>query len=147
MEPRLTPTAALAIEHVDGSSPTAFKLTRLSDGKSLPPVTIDSPYEAAVPGHPKKLMSELRWYLEGFLDYPFPPETGHADHVFDALKNWGTGAFNALFDRRDAGAWLTASAILQIRSDDANILSWPWEALFDEQVGSFAAQQRRFERR
>ncbi len=51
----------------------AFKLMR-ADGKSLPPVAIESPYEAPVAGHPKPLMQELRWYLEGFLDYPFPPE-------------------------------------------------------------------------
>jgi hypothetical protein len=147
MEPRRAPTAALAIEHVSGSSPPTFRLTRIADGKSLAPVSVESPYEAGVPGHPKPLMSELRWYLEGFLDYPFPPETEHADHVWDALKRWGAGAFNALFDRRDAGAWLSDSAVLQIRSDDANVLSWPWEALFDPQLGSFVAQQRRFERR
>jgi tetratricopeptide (TPR) repeat protein len=147
MEPRLAPTAALAIEHVEASSPPSFKLTRLPDGKSLSSVSIQSPYEAPVPGHPKPLMHELRWYLEDFLDYPFPPETTHAEHVLDALKRWGTQAFNTLFDRRDAGAWLSDSAILQIRSDDPNVLSWPWEALFDEQAASFASHQRSFERR
>jgi hypothetical protein len=34
MEARQLP--ALVIEHVEGSSPPAFKLTRLEDGKSLP---------------------------------------------------------------------------------------------------------------
>ena len=39
-------------------------------------------------------MRELRWYLEQFLDYPFRPETDHAGHVLDALRAWGTQAFN-----------------------------------------------------
>jgi hypothetical protein len=146
MEARQLP--ALAIEHVDGSSPAAFKLTRLEDGKSLPPVSVVSPYEFLVEGHPNSnLMRELRWYLEQFLDYPFYPETDHADHVLDALRAWGGQAFNALFDRRDAETWLSSSTILQIRADDPHILSWPWEALYDPLAGAFLAQQRRMERR
>lgn len=147
MEARLAPTSELAIEHVEGSLPAEFKLTRIRDGKSLAAKEIPSPYGAAVAGHPGSLMEQLRWYLEHFPEYPFPPETGHAEHVLAALKTWGTEAFNALFDRRDAGDWLNASKILQIRSDDANVLSWPWEALFDPQAGSYVAHQRQIERR
>jgi tetratricopeptide (TPR) repeat protein len=146
MEARQLP--ALVIEHVEGSSPPAFKLTRPEDGKSLPLVAIGSPYEFPVEGHPNSpLMRELRWYLEQFLDYPFHPETDHADHVLDALRAWGAQAFNALFDRRDAGTWLASSTILQVRADDPHILSWPWEALYDPQAGAFQAHQRRLERR
>src|SRR5271157_259154 len=146
MEARQPP--ALAIEHVESSSPAAFKLTRLQDGKSLPPVAIGSPYEFPVEGHPNSpLMRELRWYLEQFLDYPFHPETDHAEHVLDAVRAWGTQAFNALFDRRDAGDWLGHSNILQVRADDPHILSWPWEALYDPQAGAYLAHQRRLERR
>jgi len=42
MEAYSAPT--LAIKHVESSSPAAFKLTRVSDGKSLSPATIGSPY-------------------------------------------------------------------------------------------------------
>jgi hypothetical protein len=34
-------------------------------------------------------MRELRWYLDQFLDYPFHPETNHADHVLDACGMTG----------------------------------------------------------
>src|SRR5947208_606815 len=133
MEARRAPTAALAMEHMEKSAPTVFKLTR-ADGKSLPPVAVPSPYEFPVGGGSSaSLMSELRWYLEGFLDYPFPPETVRAERVLDAMKAWGSQAFDAVFDRRDAGDWLAASGILQPRSDDPQILSWPWEALYDSQ--------------
>jgi len=142
------PPPALAIEHIDGSSPAAFKLTRLEDGKSLSQVAIGSPYEFPVEGRPNSpLMRELRWYLEQFLDYPFHPETDHAEHVLEALRAWGTQAFDALFDRRDAGDWLDNSSILQVRADDPHILSWPWEALYDPQAGAYLAHQRRLERR
>jgi hypothetical protein len=91
-------------------------------------------------------MEQLRWYLAHFLDYPFDPEIGHAGRVLDALEAWGTQAFNALFDRHDAGEWLAGSEVLQIRSDDPHILSWPWEALFDPQR-SYLAHERQIERR
>jgi len=147
VEPAPAPITALSIEHLANSTPPSFKLTR-ADGKSLLPVSLPSPYESKVAGQPNShLMRELRWYLEKFLDYPFPPETIHADHVLAALKLWGAQTFNALFDRRDAADWLTHSAILQIRSDDPHVLSFPWEALFDPLAGSYLAQHHRVERR
>jgi tetratricopeptide (TPR) repeat protein len=137
----------LAIAHVEGSSPPAFTLTRLPEGKLAAPVTIFSPYTFGLESQPNSnLMEQLRWYLEHFLDYPFDPEIGHANHVLDALQAWGTQAFNALFDRRDADKWLADSEILQIRSDDPHMLSWPWEALFDPQR-SYLAHERQIERR
>src|ERR1022692_1025206 len=139
--------ATLAIAHVENSSPPAFTLTRLSDGKSAAPITIPSPYTFPVESQPNSnLMTEVRWYLEHFLDYPFDPEIGHAGRVLDALEAWGTQTFNALFDRRDAATWLADSEILQIRSDNPHILSWPWEALFDPQH-NYLAHERRIERR
>jgi hypothetical protein len=94
----MTATTTLAIAHAENSSPPAFVLSRLRDGKSAAPVTISSPYELLVEGQPNSnLMDQLRWYLEHFLDYPFDPEIGHAGHVLDALEAWGTQAFNALF--------------------------------------------------
>jgi tetratricopeptide (TPR) repeat protein len=140
-------TSVLAIEHIEQSVPAQFKVTRLPDGKSASPVAIASPYEFPVEGRPtSNLMRELRWYLEQFLDYPFHPETAHADHVLDALKRWGTEAFNALFERRDAPNWLASSEVLQVHSDDPSVLSWPWESLCDPQAG-YLAHERRMERR
>ena len=139
--------SVLAIEHLEGPAPARFKVTRLPDGKSASPVAVASPYEFPVEGRPdSNLMGELRWYLEQFLDYPFPPETTHAEHVLDALKAWGTAAFNTLFDRRDVGNWLEGSSSVQVRSDDPSVLSWPWEALCDPQSG-YVAHERAVERR
>jgi len=136
----------LAIVHIEGLNPSSFRLTR-HDHKSLPPVPIASPYEFPVEGRPaSNLMIELRWYLEKFLDYPYHPETLRAGHALDALKAWGGAAFNSLFDRRGAETWFADAGILQIRSDDPVILSWPWEALFDPLAGAYVVHQRRMER-
>ena len=141
------PPSELAITHAANSTPPTFVLTRHPEPKSAAPVPIPSPYDFPVEAQPtSNLMRELRWYLEHFLDYPFPPETTRADRVLDALKAWGTAAFNALFDRRDTSVWLAASNILQICGDDPHILSWPWEALYDPQA-TYLAQHHRIERR
>ena len=42
-------------------------------------------------------MSQLAWYLEQFLDYPFTPRTYQAANVEEALESWGRQAFSALF--------------------------------------------------
>jgi tetratricopeptide (TPR) repeat protein len=138
---------AVAIEHVTGVSPSTFILKRLPDGKSMRPVVVPSPYETAVDDQPRSnLMHELRWYLEKFLKYPFPPATNRAENVLKALKTWGSQAFEQLFDHGDAAQWLASSEVLQIRSDDSAVLSWPWEALVDPRAG-YLGQQRRVERR
>ena len=143
----------LIVRHVAKSEPAAFQVARL-DGKSTDPVAVPSPVGFPVEGRPQSdLVRELRWYLEDFLDYPFPPETEHAERVLDALKQWGQQAFNALFDDRDGGRLFEAATReeyrnlrVQIRSDDPRILSWPWEALRDPQA-SLLAQTCQLERR
>ncbi len=132
---------------MEGSTPPLFRVTRQPNPKSTKPVALDSPYGFPVEGTPKRLMERLRWYLEEFLKYPYPPETGRADNVLEALKSWGSRCFDALFDNREAGAWLEDAAVLQIRCNDPHLLSWPWEALYDPHAGAYIAHQRLIERR
>jgi tetratricopeptide (TPR) repeat protein len=91
------------------------------------------------------LLSELRWYQEDFLDYPFHPETDHADKVVDALQQWGLLAFSALFGSMHGRDWFkdaTRNGHEQLRliisSDDPRILGWPWEALRDPETDVLA---------
>jgi tetratricopeptide (TPR) repeat protein len=128
-----------AILNVPNADPAKFQIVRLSDGKATEPVSISSPETYPVRGRPKSnLQAELRWYLEDFLDYPFSPETEHADRVTDALEDWGSSAFTALFRAPDARAWydqiahVPAETVeITISSDNPRILAWPWEALRD----------------
>ena len=144
----------LLIRHVESGDPPKFQAICPQDARSTETVAIPSPVGFPVEGRPNSdLMRELRWYLEAFLDYPFPPETEHAERVRDALRQWGEEAFNALFgDRRGGEIFNDAtregyeSLHLLISSDDPQVLGWPWEALHDPQAGQLA-QTCQIERR
>ena len=99
----------LIIRH--NSETSTFQVVRLRDAKTTPnPVEIPAPGVFAVEGRPNSSLSmELRWYLERFLDFPFHPDTDLADRVQDAMKAWGSRAFDALFGDRD-GALMLAEA-------------------------------------
>jgi tetratricopeptide (TPR) repeat protein len=137
--------AVLRVHHVAGSEPARFQLER-ADGKKLPEAVVPSPVGFPVEGRPHSdLVRELGWYLETFLDYPFSPETEHADRVLAALRAWGEQAFGALFGGRDGGVLFAKATdggyedlLLQVWSDDAKILAWPWEALRDPKIGALA---------
>jgi hypothetical protein len=87
----------LVIRHLPESNPESFQVMRLRDGKTTEAVSPPSPHGFPVEDKPNSdLLRELQWYLEAFLDYPFPPETGHADRVLKALKDWGEQTFAAL---------------------------------------------------
>src|SRR5271157_4735143 len=144
----------LFIRHVESGDPPKFQAICPQDARSTETVAIPSPVGFPVEGRPNSdLMRELRWYLEEFLHYPFPPETEHAERVRDALRGWGVETFNKLFgDRRGGEIFNDAtregyeSLHLLISSDDPQVLGWPWEALHDPQVGQLA-QTCQIERR
>ena len=143
----------LIVRHLPGTDPVSFQVVRLRDGKMSQPAIVPSPFGFPVEGRPNSgLMHELQWYLETFLDYPFPPEIDHAERVLKALRDWGEHAFSTLFDDRSAGRMFDAATRdysklhLQISSDDPRILSWPWEALRDPELGVLA-QTCQIERR
>ncbi len=138
-------TQTLQIKQVPGVDPPKFQVLRPPDGKTGEPAEVPSPAGFPVEGRPDSdLMKELRWYLEVFLDYPFSPETEHAERVRDALRSWGRQAFDALFAGRansrmfDAASGDYAQLHLQIWSDDPQVLAWPWEALCDSEAGVLA---------
>ena len=142
--------ARLTISHVEK---TMFQVVRPRDGKISKPREIPSPFGFPVKNRPQSdLMGELRWYLEDFLDYPFSPYTDRAESVLQALDQWGTAAFNALFDTRDnlfdgaTSKGRYSQLALKIASDDPQVLGWPWEGLKDPQSG-FLAQTCHIERR
>ncbi len=111
----------------------------LSDGRSTEDeATVASPvgWDVVRAGSEGKLCGELRWYLESFLDYPFYPNTTRAEAVEASLEDWGSQAFTALFGAgtgRDFYSDAARSGLerlqLQIISNDASVLAWPWEAL------------------
>ena len=136
----------LLIRHVESGDPPKFQAICPLDARCTDTVAIPTPVGFPVEGRPDKdLMRELRWYLEGFLDYPFSPEIEHAERVQKALRGWGETAFKALFENpegsdifRDARKDGYEKLHLLISSDDPQVLGWPWEALHDPRAGPLA---------
>ena len=137
--------ASLVIRHLPGTNPPSFQIVRLTDGKSSQPSSPLPPFGFPVESRPDSdLMRELQWYLEAFLDYPFPPDTDRAERVLQALRDWGEQAFRSLFEDRSAQRMFDAATTdysslhLQISSDDPGVMAWPWEALRDPELGVLA---------
>jgi len=141
--------STLTIHHVPGTEPPLFNVMR-GDQTTAKPAPVASPVGFPVKGRPDSdLMRELRWYLEDFLDYPFPPDTDRAERVLDALRAWGKKAFNDLFGIRPASRMFDEATAqgyqhldLRIAGDDPRILQWPWEALVDPEAAPLAVACR-----
>ena len=83
----------LIVRHVGSSGAPQFVVTRGADNRDADVVTLASPVGFKVPGSAgRELMGELAWYLEKFLDYPFPPRTDQAERARQALGLWGLAA-------------------------------------------------------
>jgi hypothetical protein len=138
--------STLLIRHLENSDPPRFQVIRAADVKATEAALVSDPLRLPLPERPDTLLGvELRWYLEEFLDYPFPPQTERAEAVQAALQGWGEQAFTALFGSglgwdvySDAAREGLENLHLHIASDDPGILAWPWEALHDPQVGPLA---------
>jgi tetratricopeptide (TPR) repeat protein len=137
----------LTIRHAASGEQRLFTVERLRTGgvKVAPPVEVADPERWAIAGSSAKLLPELAWYLESYLDYPFGPNEERAERVIQALNAWGRGAFEALFGEgqgrdfyRDAIRDGHDALDLVIASDDPEALGWPWEALHDPLVGDLA---------
>jgi hypothetical protein len=138
----------LLVRHVGGADGGLFQVSRVrgADVKTSDSVAVPSPAGFPVEGRANsELMQDLRWYLERFLDFPFPPNTDVADRVKAALKGWGEQTFRSLFGA-GLGSQFFHDAVrggldqlhLRVSSDDPRVLGWPWEALHDPQSGFLA---------
>ena len=135
----------ITIRHTGGEEP---RFTVDCGREPTRAVTLNPPIEVPVKGFPKKRLADsLQWYLEEYLDYPAGQEAKKAEAVVETLREWGTETFSALFTGKAYGWYeqllrdLKAGEPCQVQvvSDSAAVLSWPWEALRDDH-GSFPAQ-------
>lgn len=137
----------LIIRHISaGTTSPSFVVIHAPDHRTADPAEVVSPVGFPVEGRfQSDLTSELRWYLEEFLDYPFSPWTERAQRVQNSLRQWGRQAFKALFHTgRGHEFYINATRDglkelhLEVRSDDPRVLAWPWEALEDEEAARLA---------
>ena len=125
----------LQIEHVLENGKSKFQVVRGDDLKRSTAVELPSPQEVRVAGD-KKLLDELKWYLENYLELPLGAYCETAEQVLKALKDWGRECFDKLFYGGNARDWFQnarqgglENLRLKISSNDPVILSWPWEAI------------------
>lgn len=115
------------------------------DGKQSKAVPLKSPGEIMIGS--QTLQQELRWYLEDYLELPVDTFCTRAAAIQEALSQWGRNCFDALFDGGHAQNWYHEARqnnlrglLLQVISDDATVLSWPWEALESYDDGFLSLQ-------
>ena len=93
-------------------------------------------------------MPELRWYLEEYLEYPFPPNTERAREALATLDNWGLRCWKALggperlaaLNQEAAGREGGSMLRVRVASSDPEVLGWPWEALGGGERGPLGLQ-------
>jgi tetratricopeptide (TPR) repeat protein len=139
----------LIVRHLPNKGDAQFTVVRASDRKTSGASAVVSPASFPVDGRPGEFLEGgLRWYVEEFLNYPFPPRTERAERIRAALRAWGRQAFAALFSRPKARAFYTEALrdieilALEVESSDPAILAWPWEALEEADGSSFGLTAR-----
>lgn len=137
----------LLIRHRSESAGCGFEVQRVEGGrsKSASVVELTDPLRLQLGGSDLDLGHELAWYLESYLDLPIGPNVQRAERVQTALRDWGRQSFELLLGQgqardfyRDATRNGHTQLHLVVASDDPRVLSWPWEALSDPQVGDLA---------
>ena len=137
----------LVIRHDVEANVDQFVVQRAEGARSkaAPAVALSDPLSQVLGQTNLRLGAELTWYLESYLDYPYGPNQERAQRVTEALRSWGTHAFETLFGEgqardfyRDATRGGHTELHLVVASDDAHVLAWPWEALHDPLVGDLA---------
>jgi len=122
------------------------------DGKQSQPVALTSPYELQIEKYNTNLQQDLQWYLEKYIELPIEAYRTHAKDIQITLSQWGRNCFDTLFVNSSARELynkaqqedLTKLHIIII-SKDPEVLSWPWEAL-KNQDNEFLSQHCRITR-
>ena len=140
----------LQVRHMTGSSSDGKQLFQVEyDGRHGSEVELTSPWERYVGATNMPLRDELRRYLEKYLQMP---DSLRDERVLRELSVWGIDCFEKLFNSGgSAQNWYQQARTqpgrlsrlrIVIASDDASVLSWPWEALESSQDGRLAIQCR-----
>ena len=99
--------------------------------------------------HPfnKKALTDLRWYLEEYLRFPYGIFPDEAAKIEQKLQSWGEELFNLVFRSSEKAREFFQVATydglhnceLAIASDDFAILNLPWELLYSPGDRQFLA--------
>ncbi len=95
------------------------------------PVAFEHPFD-------KKALTDIRWYLEEYLRYPYGIFPDQAKQIERQFKAWGQQLFELIFRSNERGRDFFQEATraglddceLGIISDNSTILNLPWELLY-----------------
>ncbi|MBD2299509.1 tetratricopeptide repeat protein [Nostoc sp. FACHB-190] len=99
--------------------------------RSASPVTFEHPFN-------EQTLTELRWYLEEYLPFPYGIFPEQAQKIEQKFQAWGQQLFELVFPRTTK-AWdffqeATREGLdkceINISSDDPKVLNLPWELLY-----------------
>ncbi len=120
----------LRITHQDDKIQLSWQ-RGLSAPRSAPPVTFEHPFD-------EETLTDLRWYLEKFLPFPYGIFPDKAKKIEQKFQEWGQRLFELVFPR-STKAWdffceATREGLdkceINISSDDPTVLNLPWELLY-----------------
>ena len=125
----------IQIRHIGVSRDDRQQFVVINNGRhAQAKSTIESPWKLKMGN--RSFREELQWYLEEYLSFPTSDYQGRAQAVQDMRSCWGRKCFAALFGEGCAQDWYSIARQcdltklkLEIISDDAEVLSWPWEVL------------------
>ncbi|MBH8571881.1 CHAT domain-containing protein, partial [Nostocaceae cyanobacterium CENA369] len=96
-----------------------------------PEVAFEQPFD-------EEKLTDLRWYLEDYLKFPYGIFPANAAKIEQKLQQWGQELFELVFRSTEKGREFFQEATregldnceLSIISDNANVLNLPWELLY-----------------
>ncbi len=108
---------------------------RFADG-----VTFEHPFD-------EEALTDLRWYLEEYLRFPYGIFPENAAKIEQKLQNWGEELFQLVFRSSEKGREFFQAATydglhnceLVVTSDDSKVLNLPWELLYSPSDRQFLA--------
>ncbi|MDJ0621144.1 MAG: tetratricopeptide repeat protein [Calothrix sp. MO_192.B10] len=103
-------------------------------------VTFEHPFD-------QEALTDLRWYLEEYLRFPYGIFPENAAKIEQKLQNWGEQLFQLVFRSSEKGREFFQAATyeglhnceLVITADDSKVLNLPWELLYSPSDRQFLA--------
>jgi tetratricopeptide (TPR) repeat protein len=128
----------LRIEVKDGNVNVAWRQGNAED-RSSTSIPFAHPFDAAA-------LTDLRWYLEEYLSYPYGLEPEKAKKIEGQMQTWGQALFGVVFDTDAKSRQFFQAAVasgldncnLSIVCDEPSILNLPWELLYTTDEGYLA---------
>jgi CHAT domain len=128
----------LRIEVKDGNVNVAWRQGNAED-RSSTPVPFAHPFDEVA-------LTDLRWYLEEYLSYPYGLEPEKAKKIEGQMQTWGQALFGVVFDTDAKSRQFFQAAVasgldncnLSIVCDEPSILNLPWELLYTADEGYLA---------